>query len=98
MPQPTPPSPHPVHANEAGDPLDRRIASLRDAVEGDSHGGASRNGVVLRREPERPDRHPSILRQGSWVIHARRFEIRVYAFCVAISLLAAYLIASHLKL
>jgi hypothetical protein len=97
MPEQTSPPPHPVHASEIADSLDRRIALLRRSLEDDSPNGnvgarnwagyAKRRGLVAL---------ATTFRQGSRLIRAHRFEIRVYGAVVAVSLVIAWLISSHL--
>jgi hypothetical protein len=87
---------HPVDEGEIQDSLDRRIASLRQSVEREGPNGHA-GDELARPQPASGPRSP--VRSGfSRLVHARRFEIRVYGFFVAVSLIVAWLISTRIKL
>jgi hypothetical protein len=96
MSEQTSPQSHPVDEREIHDSLDRRIASLRRSVEREAHNGDAGDELA----PAQPARGPwSPSRAGlSRFVHAHGFEIRVYGFFVAVSLIVAWLISTHVKL
>ena len=86
-----------VHTSNAGDSLDRRIASLRKSVERESRRGTTNVPAgaysVARRLSVRLG---ELLERALRLADGLRFDIGVYAFAVAISLLVGWLIASKL--